>query len=212
MKRGRVAALAGLREAVRRDPADGDAHYVLAAALTAAGTVAEANRERELARRLSSTYLEWEKKPGAQGVPSALERIKSDVALPRASRIDGALASGRDQRDLARFYLDRGRRLYEQESDRDALADLNRTLFLSPYEAEAHLLVGRIHLRGGRVDDAIDALKISLWSTESAEAHAVLALAFLAAKDPASARSEAERALALDPSSADAKRALEKIP
>ena len=204
------AALYWLREAVRRDPADGDAHFVLGAALSATGSAAEANRERGLARRLSSTYEEWEKRPDI--VPKGLERLASDVETPRASRIDEVLAESgqRDQRELARFYLDRGRRLYQQERDTDALAELNRALFLSPYDADAHLLAGRIHLRGGRAHDAIDALKISLWSAESAEAHAALAQAYLDAKDAALARAEAEHALALDPGSAEARRVLDQ--
>lgn len=208
------AAIYWLREAVRRNPADGEAHFVLGTALAAAGNTAEANREKELARRLSSTYDEWAKRPGPAAVPKGLERVKSDVELPNAGRIDRALATSgqRDQQELARFYLDRGRRLYQQEIDRDALTELNRALFLSPYQAEAHLLVGRIHLRGGRIQEAIDALKISVWSMETAEAHAVLAQAYLEAKDPASARAEAERALALDPASAEAKRILERLP
>src|SRR6185295_1732050 len=111
---------------------------------------------------------------------------------------------------LAQFYLDRGRRLFEQESDGDALAELNRAMFLSPYLAEAHLLVGRIHLRGGHVNEAIESLKISLWSAETAEAHAVLAEAYVALKDTAAARVEAERALALDPAS-PARRVLDAI-
>jgi tetratricopeptide (TPR) repeat protein len=207
------AAAHWLREAVRRDPTDGDAHFVLGAALSAAGNSAEANRERELARRLSSTYLEWEKKLPPDTVPDQLERIKSDVGLPAAGRLDDLLlgAGQRDQRELAKFHLERGRRLYEQESDREALGELNRTLFLSPYEAEAHLLVGRIHLRGGRVTEAVDALKISLWSAESTQAHVALAQAYFEAKDLASARAEAERALARDPSSAEARRLLERI-
>jgi tetratricopeptide (TPR) repeat protein len=201
-----------LREAVRRDPTDGDAHFVLGAALSASGNPVEANRERELARRLSSTYLEWEKL-GPESVPDDLERLKRDVSLPRASRIEDLLAGvgQRDQRDLARFHLDRGRRLFEQEIDREALAELNRALFLSPYEAEAHLLVGRIHLRGGRLEEAIDALKISLWSAPSAEAHAALAHAYLESKDTDAARAEAERALARDPASAEAKSVLDRI-
>jgi tetratricopeptide (TPR) repeat protein len=207
------AAAHWLREAVRRDPTDGDAHFVLGVALAAAGNGAEANREKELARRLSSTYLEWEQKLAPDTVPTQLERIKGDVGLPNVSRIDDLLAGGgqRDQRELAKFHLDRGRRLYEQESDREALTELNRVLFLSPYEADAHLLVGRIHLRGGRVNEAIDALKISLWSAESVQAHVALAEAHLEAKDVSSARAEAERALARDPSSAEAKRLLDRI-
>jgi len=61
------------------------------------------------------------------------------------------------------------------------------------------------------VREAIDALKISLWSAETADAHVVLAEAYLQAKNPAAARTEAERALALDPASADARRLLDKI-
>jgi tetratricopeptide (TPR) repeat protein len=205
------AAIYWLREAVRRDPTDGDAHFVLGTALAAAGNAREAGREKELAKRLSSTYAEWERRPGPDEVPKGLERIKSGVELPRPKG-DGSLAgAGRDQRELAQFYLDRARRLYEQESDGDALAELNRALFLSPYLAEAHLLVGQIHLRGGHPQDAIDALKISIWSAETAEAHAVLAQAFLAAKDEASARSEVARALALDPASATAQRVLAEL-
>ena len=213
MERDTPAAIYWLREAVRRNPGDGDAHFVLGAALAVAENPAEAHRERELARRLSSIYEEWERRPGPDRVPKGLERVKSDIELPRAGRIDQTLASGgqRDQQELAEFYLDRGRRLYARESDRDALLELNRALFLSPYQAATHLLVARIHLRGGRVQAAIDALKISLWSAETAEAHLVLAQAYLESKDAAAARVEAARALALDPSSAEAKRILDRL-
>jgi tetratricopeptide (TPR) repeat protein len=213
-ERDTQAAIYWLREAVRRDPADGAAHFILGAALSASGNTAEANREKELARRLSSTYAEWEKRPGPDVVPKGLERLKGDVELPHARGIEETLATGgqRSQRELARFYLDRGRRLYQQENDSDALADLGRVLYLSPYEAEAHLLVGRIHLRAGRIREAIDAFKISLWSAETADAHAALAAASLAAKDSATARAEAQRALALDPSSAEARQVLDRIP
>ena len=214
-ERDMPATIYWLREAVRRNPADGEAHFVLGTALSSlsssssSGGSAEANREKELARRLSSTFAEWEKRPGLEAVPKGLERIKSDVELPHALRIDETLANNQQ---LAGFYLDRARRLYQQENDRDALSDLNRVIFLSPYQAEAHLLVGRIHLRGGQVREAIDAFKISLWSAETAEAHAALADAYLEAKDTATARVEAERALALDPASAAARQTLAKIP
>lgn len=201
------AAIYWLRETVRRNPTDGDAHAVLGAALAAAGNAAESARENELARRLSSTYELWQKRPAADSVPKGLERVRGAVELPHARRIDATLTSSeqKNQQELARFYLDRARRLFEHERDGEALLELNRALYLSPYEAEAHLLVARIHLRAGRVRDAIDALKISLWSHETAEAHVVLGEAYLASRQPAEARAEAERALAMDPASADAK-------
>ena len=128
-------------------------------------------------------------------------------------RIEARLATSeqRDQEELATFYLNRGRRLYEQEKDRDALVELNHALYLSPYRADAHLLVGRIDLRSGRIADAIGALKIALWSAETAETHAVLGEAYRQAKDVAAARSEAERALALDPQSAEAKQLVARL-
>jgi tetratricopeptide (TPR) repeat protein len=204
------AAIYWLREALRRNPTDGEAHYVLGAVLAASGTPAEANREKELARRLSSTFAEWDKRPAAESVPKGLERIKNDIGLPRAP-VEELQTGSRDQDKLAKFHVDRGRRLFEQENDRGALAELSRALFLSPYQAEANLLVGRIHLRSGRVQEAIDSLKISVWSADSAAAHAALAAAYLEAKDAATAQAEAARALALDPASEEARRVLDRI-
>jgi tetratricopeptide (TPR) repeat protein len=205
------AAIYWLREAVRRNPADGDAHFVLAAALMTGGDVSEAARERDLARRLSAAY-EPNRRVAGDIVPKGLERLKNQVELPHP-RIEARLASSgqRDQEELATFYLDRGRRLFQEENDRDALVELSRALYLSPYRADAHLLVGRIHLRNGRVADAIGALKIALWSSESAAAHAVLGEAYRQAKDPTAARAEAERALALDPASAEAKQLMARL-
>jgi tetratricopeptide (TPR) repeat protein len=201
------AAVYWLREAVRRQPADGAAHYLLGAALQANGSGAEAAREKELARRLSSTYAQWDKRPANDPVPKDLERVKQYVEGPHNRRIDAKITSNeqRDQQELAHFYLDSARRLYERESDRDAAAELNRALYLSPYLAEAHLLLGRIHLRNGRLREAVDAFKISLWSAETAPAHAALGEAYRQSDDLTAARTEADRALAMDPDLAEAK-------
>jgi tetratricopeptide (TPR) repeat protein len=212
LQRDVQAAMYWLREAVRRDPTDGDAHLVLAAALSSSGQAVEANRERELAKRLSSKYEDIDRRPAADPVPAGLERVKSDVELPYSPSVSDALAASgqREQRELARFHLEAGQRMFQEERDREAMQELNRALFLSPYESRAHLLVGRLHLRNGRVAEAIDALKISLWSEEIAEAHAALAEAYHAAKDVAAARSEAERALALNAGDQTARRVLER--
>ncbi len=213
LDRDTQAAIYWLREAVRRNPADGDAHFVLGAALAAAGNGVEAARERELARRLSATYEARARRPGGDTVPKNLERVKDAVELPHARTVERTLASNeqRSQEELARFYLDSAKRQYERENDRQAADDLNRALYLSPYLAEAHLLLGRIHLRNGRVREAIDAFKIALWSAESAEAHVALGEAYWQNKDGVAARAEAERALALDPASTAAKRLLTTI-
>ena len=47
------------------------------------------------------------------------------------------------------------------------MTELRRVVYLSPYEAQAHLLIGRIHLRAGRPQEAVNALKISIWSEDT---------------------------------------------
>jgi tetratricopeptide (TPR) repeat protein len=201
-----------LREAVRRNPADADAHFVLAAALTGGSNSAEAARERELAHRLSESYAPG-KRPGGDAVPKGLERLKPQVELPHARQIDARLTSSeqRNSDEVARFHLDRARRLFQQENDREAIAELNRAIYLSPYLADAHLLLGRSLLRTGRIREAVDAFKIALWSTETAEAHAALGEAYRQAADIEAARAEARRALALDPASVEAAQLLARI-
>jgi tetratricopeptide (TPR) repeat protein len=210
-------AIYWLRESLRRKPDDGDAHYVLAAALDMAGSTIEASRERELAAQLSAHWADSARRlaaPGAraESVPRGLERLREDLGA-RSDIVDRALANTaqRDQEQLAQFHLDRARRLFGAEQDTDALSELQQTVFLSPYDSDAHLLLGRIYLRDGRPRDAVNALKISIWSKDSAAARLALADAYLKLKDPASARTQALRALEVDPGSSEAKAMLERI-
>ncbi len=201
------AAVYWLREAVRRAPEDGDAHLVLGAALQQTGAAAEAARERELAVRLSS-------RTGGAGesVPRGLERLKDYLERP-SPRVDAIITSSgqRDQAELAAFHLDAGRRAFTREADREAERELRRALYLSPYLAEAHLLLGRVHLRTGRTAESIQAFKIALWSEESAAAHLALAEAYIVEKKLAAAKEELERAETLAPGSAEARAVRERL-
>lgn len=214
LDRNHKAALYWLREAVRRDVTDADAHYLLALALQAEGSGVEAAREKDLARQLSSHYEEAERAGrDRQDVPTGLERLRTDLDPPQTVRTTQAISNSaqRGQRELATFHLDRGRQLFDQEQDREALLELKRAIYLSPYEASAHLLIGRIHLRAGRPADAVEALKISIWSEDSAPAHVVLARAYLSMKNSPAARTELQKALKLDPASSEARQLLDTI-
>jgi Tfp pilus assembly protein PilF/TolB-like protein len=214
LDRNHKAALYWLREAVRRDVTDADAHYLLALALQAEGSGVEAAREKDLARQLSSHYEEAERLGrGRQDVPAGLERLRTDLEPAQTVRTTQAISDSaqRGQRELATFHLDRGKQLFEQEQDREALLELKRAVYLSPYEASAHLLIGRIHLRAGRPAAAVDALKISIWSEDVAPAHIALARAYLSTKNAPAARTELQKALKLDPSSAEARQLLDTI-
>jgi tetratricopeptide (TPR) repeat protein/TolB-like protein len=215
LERNPSGATYWLREALRRDPGDAEAHYVLSAALLGSGSSVEAARERELARQLSSRVAELEKRAadGKAPVAPGMERVREDPELRAGIRSEDMIVSSaqREQRDLASFHLERGRRLFDREEDREAMTQLRRTIYLSPYEAQAHLLIGRIHLRGGRPGEAVEALKISIWSRETVEARIALAEAYIRQQNIAAARTELERALVLDPESADARRLLAEI-
>lgn len=188
---------------------------MLSAALQRMGAPAEAARERELARRLSSRYAAWEARALAGGelIPRGLERLRERLDRPSA-RVDAFIASSgqREQAQLAAFHLDAARRAYDREADGEAARELRRALYLSPYLASAHVLLGRVHLRNGRADEAVLALKIAIWSDETAEAHTVLAEAYLALGDALQAREAVDRALALDPRSAPAAALKARLP
>jgi tetratricopeptide (TPR) repeat protein len=203
-------AIAWLREAVRLDAADGDAHVVMSALLHAAGRSAEALRELELARLLGTTLDVVPAAPVAT-VPLGLERLRADLdAAPIPGGAAGLVSPGRqDQADVAAFHLGRARRFLETSRDREALPELRRAIYLAPYEEEPHFLLGALHQRSGRLAEAIDEFKVAIWCRETVRARVALGAALLQAGDVAGARREAERALALDPQS-EAARALVK--
>lgn len=208
-ERDNNGALYWLREAVRRAPADGEAHLVMAAVLEASGRTAEAQRERELARLLGATA-------DAPGVPQDLERLRTDLVSGGLGPPETLITNPaqREQQELSAFHLDRGKRLLEQQQDREAALELRRAIYLSPYLPEAHLMLGRILQRAGRVPEAIDAFRIAIWSQETAAARLALAEALVENGQRDEARVEIARVLELGPDTplgAAAKALLDRI-
>jgi predicted Zn-dependent protease len=184
-------------------------------ALQASANAAEGQRERDLAKRLSSTYADWDKKqPGSSTLPPNLERVKTELGAANSPRVDDAIAAAerRDQREQAVYHVESGRRLFQAERDAEAIGELRRAIYLSPYEREAHLLLGRLYLRDGQVADAIDELKISIWSDDQTEARLALAEAYIQSKNPDGARGELQTVLTREPSNAAARQLLQRLP
>ena len=155
-----------------------------AVALQATGNPVEAgSRAGPCPPAVGRTTRSWRVPPPPTGRrwPRGLERVLLDPdgsGSLHATAIVGTSAQ-RDQRDLAAFHLERGRRLFDREQDTEAMAELRRVVYLSPYEAQAHLLIGRILPASRATGDAVDALKISIWSSDTAGAHVALAEAYL---------------------------------
>jgi Tfp pilus assembly protein PilF len=207
-----TASLLWLREAVRYDAADGDAHLIMSAVLARTGRSVEAQRELELARLLG---VSGTGAPAAvtDKIPADLVRLRTDLDPSLSDKLvtNAGAPAQRDQRDAAMFQLDQGRRFFDAQNDRDATNALRRAVYLAPYEDEPHLLLGRIYQRGGRLSEAIDEFKVAIWCRETAGARVALGEALLESGDKEGARREADRALVLDRDSSAAKALLKKI-
>lgn len=213
-KAGNTAdALIWLREAVRFDAADGDAHYVMSAVLAASGRATEAQRELDLARMLGGTEQETSVLASTRTVPDGLERVPEvwDLSSTAMRRTAIGNPAQRDQQETARFHLANGQKMIQAGRDRDAIGELRRAVYLAPYEQVPHLLLGQIYQRSGRLAEAIDQFTVSLWCRETVAARIALGSALAESGRPDAARRELTRALELEPGSVEARAVLGRI-
>ena len=202
-------ALVWLRQVVRFDATDGDAHLVMSTVLLSTGKSVEAQRELDLATLLGSPEPSGARR---DQVPTGLERLPTGVEPTNVRRL---VAVGSpiqsDQQAVADFHLREGRRLFAAQQDREAIDALRHAVYLSPYQDEPHLLLGRLYERAGRLPEAIDEFKVAIWCRETIDARLALGTALLASGEKDAARAEAERVLALRADSVEARALLEKI-
>ena len=203
------AAIYWLREAVRRNPADGEAHFVLGAALARSGNApkppASASWRSGCRRRTRSGIKRRGGRAGAQG-PRARQAATSNCRTPDGSERALASSEQRDQQELARFYLDRGRRLFQQENDREAIVELESravSVAVSGRGAPAARPSASAQRPGARGDRRVEDRVVERRNGRGAH-RAGRGVPAGARSD--AARAEAERALVLDPSSAEAER------
>ena len=69
-----------------------------------------------------------------------------------------------------------------------------------------------MYLRAGQIADAIDELKISIWSDDQTDARVTLAQAYIQAKNVDGARSELQTVLTRESSNSEARRLLSTLP
>jgi tetratricopeptide (TPR) repeat protein len=200
-----ASAVYWLREVVRRQPADGAAHLVLSAMLATQAKPVEAQREFDLAKMLGAVE-------GTPALPSdkvarGLERLQPELitAVPRQTVVP------QEHDQTASFYLDRGRRLAEELRDREAIDELHRAIYVSPYLDQPHLLLGRIYQRTGRLTEASEEFTLALWCQETDDAHAGLSSVQLAMGKRDAARASATRAVALNPTNVEAREVLRQL-
>jgi tetratricopeptide (TPR) repeat protein/TolB-like protein len=193
-----------LRPVIAGDPRDGYAYFLFAKALERTGKAGDAAAADDQARRYLQVYAkwqtEWQKSQTAAEVPLRLRQVydREGQFTIRADQED--VASGNTQ-DL----LIKARELYSAGRDDEALPELRRVLMIEPMNAEAYLLIGRIHLRRGDQEQAISALKTAIfWDSKLIDAHVLLGRLFLERGDRAMAMTYARNAMQIDPNNQEA--------
>ena len=142
-------ALAHLREALRINPRDPEAHNNMGGALQRMGRYEDALREHEAALRLNPRLVEARYNAGV--CEQALGRIEE----AREQYAEAARA----QPDYAMAHYNLGTALTQLERLGEAEAEFNTALALAPELAPAHDGIAVIMLRTGRIPDAVSELK-----------------------------------------------------
>jgi tetratricopeptide (TPR) repeat protein len=189
-----------LRDAVRRDALDARARVVLAWALKRAGRAAEAAEEWKGVTALAPNYETL----SAPDVSRRFERI-----LPSERLL--AERAGRTAPEVAVTLVARGERRLRAGDLDGALRELTRAVYLDPYAARVHLLLGRTYRARSEWEKAESELRMALWSTGDASARLELAAVLKEMGRKNEARAEAGKVLKDDPKNAAARRLLEGL-
>jgi len=203
-----AAASATLKQETNLRPADGESFYVLAKSLAGIGDQAGATAASDQAKKLVSSYAQWETKgaPDLARLKSGFSKINfyrykrdQDERLSSQSQVSG-LTPQVDQ------LLESARNAFAGGRDEDALADLGKLLQAAPQNYDAHLLMGRVYERRGDFDRAVNALKAAIfWNPRLVAAHVLLGRIAVLKNDCAAAQASSSKALQIDPNDPDAK-------
>lgn len=195
-----------LRPVIAGDPRDGYAYFLFAKSLERTGKSGDAAAADDQARRYLQVYAkwqtEWQKSQTVAEVPIRLRQVYDREGASIIDRTpEGDDSAGGNTQDL----LIKARELYAAGRDEEALSELRRVLMIEPMNAEAYLLIGRIHLRRGDQEQAISALKTAIfWDSKLIDAHIALGRIFLERNDRAMAMTYARNAIQIDPNNQEA--------
>lgn len=95
--------------------------------------------------------------------------------------------------------------LYSQGKDEEALAVVLRVLADEPMNAESYLLIGKLHLRRGDIDQALSAFKTAVfWDNRLIEAHVLIGTIHVSKGDCLQAKNYAASAMEIDSDNSEA--------
>ena len=205
------AAVAEFKAVVMVNPKDGEAQYLLAKSLKAAGREQESVGADQEARKYLGNYAKWEVLPDAEKltrIPN-LTRLKTDFNRTTFYKLirkqSYSLGTPSVQSRRAVQSLEQARLFLTEKRDAEALTELQNAINGDPTLAEAHYLRGQIFQRKNEADTALSAFSAAIyWNPRLVGAHVALGQIYLARNDRARALSHSKLATEIDPSDRDA--------
>jgi tetratricopeptide (TPR) repeat protein len=175
-----VEAAEELRAVIEKKPNDGEAYFVLAKALgdlkDQAATEADNQARKFLTtgNRYANLETEWNRSKSLNTIAMRVEQPRRNdfvsVVLSRKNAAPTAAASSETDK-----MLDQARTEYKNGNDDAAMTVLRRILASEPMNAESYLLLGKIHLRRGDIEQAVSSFKTALfWDNKKIDAHIAL--------------------------------------
>jgi tetratricopeptide (TPR) repeat protein len=200
-------AAATLKDETKQRTSDGEAFYILSKALAAAGDQPRATASSDQAKKLLTSFAQWETKgpPQLARVKTGFSKINyyrykrdQDERLNSQTRIT-SLTPQADQ------LLETAKNAFVAGRNEDALQALGKLLQIAPQNYDAHLLMGRVYERRGDFDRAANALKAAVfWNPKLVPAHVLLGRIAVLKRDCISAQGFVDKALQIDPNDQDA--------
>jgi Tfp pilus assembly protein PilF len=214
-----TAATAQFREAADREPDNAEDRAFLIYSLERAGKKDEATEVRNTAfetfgpNGLPALKLDGKADSFAkyQRVNSELDTTALRMQLATPPSTGPAAAESATPVDPAVAHLRRGRQELGAGQLDTAEKEFRAALAADPKNALAHRELADIYRRGGKLDEAVEELQISLALRDSATARVMLARIYLEQKKPQLARVEVEKAVKLAPNYTEARQLLEHL-
>lgn len=210
-------AAAHLRTAIAGNPRDGDAYFMLAKALQSVSdplaTQIDTDAHKYLVNnnRYATLQTEWDKTKTVNAIPMRVSQPqRKDFLAVILTRKRGA-AAPRPKVDDTTTQIAKAREFVKNGQDDEAMEVLRRVLASEPSNAETFLLLGKIHLRRGDIDQAISSFKTSVfWDNRLIDAHVSLGKIYVEKGDCLQAKNYVASALGIDAENQDA-RALQRL-
>jgi tetratricopeptide (TPR) repeat protein/TolB-like protein len=208
-------------EAVQREPDNAEDYAFLIYSMEKLGKKPEAEQERVLAAEAFGDKglpsLKLDGKPDSLNKYERVKRqldttsLRLDLQDPRAQQRTVTATNSTTDKDAPAAHIRVGRQELNAGRFDAAEQEFRAALKIDPGNATVHRELAEIYRKRGKLDDAVQELKLSLASRDSAAVRIVLARVYLEQKKTDLARVEVEKAVKLAPNYAEAKELLEHL-